>query len=576
MNKVIITGHPSSAYEEVEELLHICGMAYAEKSVREGFTPQQITQTLCRAHGVSEYGKNIKQIEIGALWHSMVLDLMLANIDKSFWGWSDPNIIYLLNFWKSIDPNIAFILVYDKPESALTRHDITHFNGQNDIKDGLNAWGAYNLELLNFYRQNQDRCLLVHAQQVRLSAASYIQQLRVRISKNLKFPDKILWKGTEILCDTPKKPPRNRKNAKQNEEFEAGQTVITANVPAPYLADNQNDNPLSRYIAKALTHGSRQSMRVYKELQESANLPLLNEGIDGIAAVDAWQAMAEQIYKTQAQTKQIENLSEQLSRAEQNAQDIVRSLEGGISRAKAEYESVKNHADFLKHEQESLHVKLNEQSKKFADIEKQKVEFSHTIQQIEKSAKEKAEQLEQLKKQLEEAKKIAAEKEKQAKELDAKNRELQSKAQDGELKQENEILLSQLHQVQEELEKYYLENQELKKNAKPIAAPKLYGAKERVKNTLEYRIGAAIIEHWRSGKLTLLSAAKKVQKEWENRPKPANLPPLEEYADAEKGYKAKKHLSYRLGLTWLNHKNILTLPAALLQDIKEFREYKQK
>ncbi|MDR2342227.1 MAG: glycosyltransferase, partial [Campylobacteraceae bacterium] len=29
-----------------------------------------------------------------------------------------------------------------------------------------------------------------------------------------------------------------------------------------------------------------------------------------------------------------------------------------------------------------------------------------------------------------------------------------------------------------------------------------------------------------------------------------------------------------LGVTWLNHKNILTLPAALLQDIKEFREYR--
>ncbi|MDR2099755.1 MAG: hypothetical protein LBP40_02860, partial [Campylobacteraceae bacterium] len=224
--------------------------------------------------------------------------------------------------------------------------------------------------------------------------------------------------------------------------------------------------------------------------------------------------------------------------------------------------------------------KLNEQSKKTEDIEKQKAALSQNLQQTEKLAKERAEQLEQLKKQLEETKRQTLEKEKQAKELEAKNKELQAKEQNalanGELEQENELLLSQLHQVQEELEKYYLENQELKKNSKLAdapAKPKLYGAKERVKNTLQYRIGNTMIEHWRSGKLTLLSAVKKVQKEYESRPK-TQLPPLEDYADAEEGYKAQKHLSYRLGVTWLNHKNILTLPKAILQDVREFREYR--
>jgi chromosome segregation ATPase len=221
----------------------------------------------------------------------------------------------------------------------------------------------------------------------------------------------------------------------------------------------------------------------------------------------------------------------------------------------------------------SLHDKLNEYNKKADDIEKQKTELNHTLQQTEKSAKEKAEQLEQLKKQLEEAKKIAAEKEKQVKELDAKNKELQIKSQNSELEQENEMLLSQLHQIQEELERYYLENQELKKNTKPIV-PKLYGAKERVKNTLEYRIGGVLIEQWRSNKLTLLSAVKKVKKEWKN--KPENPLILENYADVAKGYETQKHLSYRLGVTWLKHKNVLTLPRAILKDVREFREYRTK
>jgi hypothetical protein len=575
MNKVIIAGHPYSAYEEVEELLRICGMTYANQSIREGFTPQQITGTLCKAYGISlsENYKDIEQIDVGAVWHSMVLDLMLANIDHLFWGWSDPNVIYLLNFWKSVDPKIVFILVYDKPESVFAGYNIKSYSSeQNDIKERLNAYCAYNAELLNFYRQNQDRCFLVHAQQVRLSAASYIQQLKIRIGKNLKFPNKIVWKGTEIFCpeETPKRTARNRKISRENETFTQAVQMTEDFKNISSRTDNPNANILARYIAKALTHNSRQSAKVYKELQESANLPLINEGVEGVAAIDAWQAMVEQVRKSQMQAEQIQNLTEQLNRTEQNALEKEHLLEYEINKIKVEHEEAKNHIETLKNEQSKQLEKIVEQSEKTDDIEKQKAALSQNLQQAEKLAKEKVEQLEQLKKQLEEIKKIAADKEKQAKELETKNRELQSTStpQNSALEQENEMLLSQLHQIQEELERYYLENQELKKNVGYIA-PKLYGAKERVKNSLEYHIGAALIEHWKSGKLTLLSAVKKVQKKHKNS---ENLPPLEDYADACEGYKIQKHLSYRLGATWLNHKNILTLPRAILKDVREFRK----
>jgi hypothetical protein len=54
-----------------------------------------------------------------------------------------------------------------------------------------------------------------------------------------------------------------------------------------------------------------------------------------------------------------------------------------------------------------------------------------------------------------------------------------------ELEEENDLLLMQLHQVQEELERYYLENQSLKKNqAKP--KERFYGAGERIQQQLTY------------------------------------------------------------------------------------------
>ncbi|MDR1554515.1 MAG: hypothetical protein LBS39_00625 [Campylobacteraceae bacterium] len=560
MNKVIIIGHPYSAYEKVEELLRIYGMAYANQSAREGFTPQQITQTLCKAHGVSSfelYLKNIKQIDVGTVWNSIVLDLMLANIDEKFWGWSDPNAIYLLNYYKSIDPNIVFVLVYDKPEAVFSHYEtVSGLIDKNSIKDLMQAWNAYNLELLNFYLENQNRCLLVHSQQVSISAASYIQSLQLRIGANFEFP-----KNIELTVSQDKSDTADNITVKHS-------TALTY---------GDNDNLLVRYMAKAIMGQNRQSANVYKKLQASADLPLVNEGVGGIAAIDAWQAMVEQVRRSKMQDEQI-----------QSARNAIDCLESEINKIKAEYEDAKNHIDILKQEQleqlGNIQNRLNEQNKKANDIEKQKFELNQTLERAEKSAKEKAEQLELFKKQLEDAKKIVADKERKAKELEAKNQELQAKSQEAskenELGQENELLLSQLHQVQEELERYYLENQEFKKqshlNHQDIAAkPKFFGAKERVKNTLEYRMGGLMIEHWKQkGKLTLLPALKKALKEWQDIPH-AKLPPLEDYMDAEEGYRTQKHLSYRLGITWLNHKNILTLPKAILKDVKEFREYRR-
>lgn len=41
MNKILIVGHPQSGFEEVEQVLHDCGMAYAQPSRREGFLPAE-------------------------------------------------------------------------------------------------------------------------------------------------------------------------------------------------------------------------------------------------------------------------------------------------------------------------------------------------------------------------------------------------------------------------------------------------------------------------------------------------------------------------------------------------------
>jgi hypothetical protein len=175
-------------------------------------------------------------------------------------------------------------------------------------------------------------------------------------------------------------------------------------------------------------------------------------------------------------------------------------------------------------------------------------------------------------KQLEESKQIVVQKEKSAKESADKNIGLQTNG-------ENEMLLSQLHQVQEELEKYYLENQELKRKSKSKTPARvlLFGAAERVKNDLPYRLGALMINHSRSfgGWASMLFALSKEKKRFAKERGNKELPTIEQYTDAQEAERVKKHLSYRLGTTWLKHNNVLTLPSALLKDVREFREYRK-
>ncbi len=129
-----------------------------------------------------------------------------------------------------------------------------------------------------------------------------------------------------------------------------------------------------------------------------------------------------------------------------------------------------------------------------------------------------------------------------------------------ELEEENSLLLLQLHQVQEELERYYLENLQLKKiKTVEISAAHLktnnnllYGAGDRARNWLSYRMGNIIITNTKSlkGILSLpwlLITEVKNHRNKRQMSEHISLPPISSYADAYEVDRIKAHLSYRLG-----------------------------
>ena len=557
MNKILIVGHPQSGYEEVEDLLKACGMTSAKPSRREGFLPQQISSTLCKVHNTGPVdsitvGEKIQQIEVGPLWHGMAMDLMLGNLEQPFWGWSDPQSIYLLDYWLKLDPTITFVLAYDKPQSVLTQIDMqsaTELDLQT-LQQRVQNWMAFNAELVHFFLRHPQRCLLVHTEQVRESAASYLQHMRARI--NAPWSERMEQLAGPLAL--------SRGEVADSMSNGAGTpALMTPNHSSITPQQLPATDALAAFLADALLSQHPASLQLYEELQACANLPLGDELSRAMpSALDAWQSMvarqSEATGENELLLNQLHQVQEELERhyldVQQKAHDLkaLQKVEFNLRQTTGEQDQ-----------------QLTEKQKQLAELQQQLSQLQTQLQTREQDAQKR---LQALQTELESVRTKASEP-------------------PAELLQENELLLNQLHLVQEELERYYLESQQLKKKLPPPkpAEPVYYGAGQRIRQQLSYKLGATMIENtrsvggWFSMPVELLRVARQHKRELPLR-QAQKLPPIHKYRDAHEAERHRNHLSYRLGQTLL--KNIrspigwMRLPMAIRREVRDFRHKQQQ
>jgi len=578
MTKIIIVGHPQSDIESIEQLLIAAGMATARPSRRDGLRAQEINATLIKAHGVIpvesvQHAEQLQQIQVAPVWQGMVLDLMLNNLDHPLWGWADHQAVYLLDYWKDLDPKVVFVLAYDAPHTALTRLRLEEANAsEEELQRRLDAWVAYNSALLHFHLRNPTRSVLVHTQQVKPAGNHYLQYLSERIALPLVLSDQDTWKTPEISA--------------------APDTVSTL------LGENAHIDVLIDLLIQT----NPQAQTLYAELQAASTLAsnLPQQGLLALTHPDgvhlryrAWQACMTQQQQIQHLSQRIQEVSTQNTQLHAQVEQTQRAIDQAHQQAQAREAQ---HAYALKLAQQATQTQAEEQAQQLAaaqhktrEITQEKDSLQAQLQKIQKDlgqyqqeAEEHAaairaatSELQAKNKQLADAQKVL-EKNKQQAQMDAKK----SKEKSLELQQENDLILNQLHQVQEELERYYLENQEIKANQKPKAEI-YYGAADRIKQELAYRLGSRMIAQSRSlgGCLCMpfaLRAEVKKFRQSEAAITHDNLPPIAQYNDAHEAERVKKHLSYRLGARMLaNAKSVtgwLTMPWALRAEIKNFQQ----
>jgi hypothetical protein len=175
--------------------------------------------------------------------------------------------------------------------------------------------------------------------------------------------------------------------------------------------------------------------------------------------------------------------------------------------------------------------------------------------------------------------------------LNAQELEEKVKSEIAEHKEENDLLLIQLHLVQEELERYFLENQQLKKKVtnstqnSSLSENKVYfGVAQRVKDELSYKLGNVLITNSKSlmGILAipglLIKVAKKHNQQQLNIPQ-KKLPPISSYADADQAEIIKGHLSYRFGAVLISSYRSpigwIKMPFKLFLAYRQFKQNRQ-
>jgi hypothetical protein len=486
MNKILLLGHPTSGLAAVESLLQASGMQAALPSQRDGLLPQQITDTLCQAHGCAPLADAMAEEDLapqqaGTVWHGLALDLLLGNLQQPLWGWADARSIYWLDYWGQLDPHITFVMVYDHPASALQASGAELLSGQHGtppdmaVSRLLENWQAYNGAMLQFYSRQPGRCLLVNTQRARQQLADYLDQLG----------DKLHGKALPALEALP--------------------------APAATEAPTTSANTLTLALAQS----------------PEANATNLAAWLQGESALD--RLLVDQLLQDHPLAAQIY--------AELEAASTVPATQAGAS--------------------------LCHPGQAWLDLIAQRQAISSVVMGL-------YEQVQTLQQQLSDAKLLA----------NQQQAPVLAPPQVKDLEEENDLLLTQLHQVQEELERYYLENQDLKKKqTKPKAKP--YGAAQRIQEQLSYRLGAAMIANSRSlgGWLRMpftLAGQVRAYRADQRAKAGQKLPPIHSYADAHEADRYRQHLSYQLGQTLLKHGKTpwgwLWLPFALAGTAKAFKK----
>ncbi|CAD5951958.1 sulfotransferase [Planktothrix agardhii] len=115
--------------------------------------------------------------------------LIEQNSLSSIWGWKEPRTTLFLDFWAKLLPEARFLLIYRSPwevADSLYRRGDKMFQSQPEL--AIKYWQHYNQKILDFYNQEQHRCLLTNLKTIVQYQTAYIDTINHKFNVNLSHP----------------------------------------------------------------------------------------------------------------------------------------------------------------------------------------------------------------------------------------------------------------------------------------------------------------------------------------------------------------------------------------------------
>lgn len=151
-------------------------------------------KAILRDNGLDELGCVAEdQIAVTSNQWEQAKQLIEQNQDPNHpWGWKDPRTTLLLNFWSEILPEANFIFVYRSPwevVDSLYRRS-TDEKLINCPEMAVKMWIFYNQKILNFYRQNHQKCLLANVYKIGKSPNQFLEIINNQFKLGLEINKK--------------------------------------------------------------------------------------------------------------------------------------------------------------------------------------------------------------------------------------------------------------------------------------------------------------------------------------------------------------------------------------------------
>lgn len=519
VNKILIIGHDSSYSKNITNALHNFGLEKAMLSYTYQMTPKIIGEKLLS----NSVNKRISRPSLNDSkynpyrqrtpkknWNSLAFDLLLANSDQSFWGWTDSNAISLLEFWSNFDEDMGFIIIYDNPKYIIKKLiDNKNVIDENSIQKNIEDWLSYHQVLLEFYQKNSNRCLLINGEQALQSMHDLLDLITKKIIYTHKKPLLNYHIDNQYINDNL---------TKKTEEEENGSSI---------------NNIIDFFIEKLLQCDTKISS-LFNEIQNISDISL-------VKAQSTNQLTLEELLKSSVELKQ-----------QQEDRDNDNKEKKRFSEKEIYYQEKINNYEILLNKKQIQQGSLDNN-----DINILKLQLSIALEELtELYSQPKPKQLnnieytnnyEQIKIELYNIKN-------QLKTYQKENILLTNQL--NYTKEEYKMLNIQLSIALNELEHSFSQKTEKteKRVNNNVAINNIITASNletnRIKNQLSYKIGKKILESSKNPLKWPILPISPIIAYYEYK---GSLPFLDLYQDQYEDEKVKKHLSYKLGNYFLKN-----------------------